>query len=168
MIVRAFYYDGKGFPRRMGTIDDIELTESDFEDGRYEFVKNEKSGHIKRRFLKNSGFEKIYKFYPKWDWEDSNSYLGIVSEHTLEFEAEQRWRHEYYMKMVTDAMREGKSITNLTKYKCLTDKCPISAEYLLHYKWELKDDPIIKSMSEEDKNNWNQKVLDIIMKNTLL
>lgn len=54
-------------------------------------------------------------------------------------------------------MNEHKPITNITRYKGLTDKSSITAEFLLHYGWKLKEDPIIKSLSDEDKKQMDSE-----------
>lgn len=54
-------------------------------------------------------------------------------------------------------MNEHKPITNITRYKGLTDKCPITAEFLLHYGWKLKEDQIVKSLSDEDKKQMDSE-----------
>ena len=54
-------------------------------------------------------------------------------------------------------MNEHKPITNITRYNGLTDKCPITAEFLLHYGWKLKEDLIVKSLSDEDKKQMDSE-----------
>lgn len=54
-------------------------------------------------------------------------------------------------------MNEHKPITNITRYKGLTDKSSITAEFLLHYGWKLKEDPIVKSLSDEDKKQMDSE-----------
>ena len=54
-------------------------------------------------------------------------------------------------------MNEHKPITNITRYNGLTDKCPITAEFLLHYGWKLKEDSIVKSLSDEDKKQMDSE-----------
>ena len=54
-------------------------------------------------------------------------------------------------------MNEHKPITNIIRYNGLTDKCPITAEFLLYYGWKLKKDPIVKSLSDEDKKQMDSE-----------
>lgn len=54
-------------------------------------------------------------------------------------------------------MNEHKPITNIIRYNGLTDKSSITAEFLLHYGWKLKEDPIVKSLSDEDKKQMDSE-----------
>ena len=157
MIVRG-YYDGPDYiAYRLGTIDDIELDINDFNPGKYDDLISASPKIIYEGYLSESGLDKLHKYYPNWNWKDSYTYLHVVSETELINEAEEKWRHEYYMRIVEDALRNNKPITNITQFRKLTDKFPITAEYLEHYGWEQKEDPIIKSISDEDKKQLNSE-----------
>lgn len=152
MIIRRFF--DNGYSCNTDNID-IELSEDDFVDGGIE--QSIKMHGIHKEFLKQSGMDKLLKYYPDHDFNLHYYDFIIISDKQLQFEAEQKWQHQYIINYTAKLLSEGKLTSDLVGISRLCGKFPITKEILLHFGWEEITDPICDKISKEELNNLKEE-----------